>query len=211
LKPVNPVHRHDFDCVAPRFGAFGEPGLEGLPGTVLDHVEQPRGAGALADSGQVDDHGDVLVATPGVAPHVLVDADYAHAVEPGGVVDEDALAFGQDRIVGGVPGDPVSLGDPGHRQMVAHNGFQCPAQAAAGQLGSLPGRVAGVLAPHVAASGAPVPADRDHQRGGSPAQRLVCQTPGHGVARCSFASTASAPPVRFDDPAGQRRPIRHQG
>jgi hypothetical protein len=71
------------------------------------------------------------------------------------------------------------------------------------------GRVAGVLAPHVAASGAPVPADRDHQRDGSPAQRLVRQTPCHGVARCSFASTASAPLIRFDDPAGQRRPIRH--
>jgi hypothetical protein len=30
-------------------------------------------AGALADTGQVDDHGDVVVAAAGVPPHVLVD------------------------------------------------------------------------------------------------------------------------------------------
>jgi hypothetical protein len=37
---------------------------------------------------------------------MLVDADCGDAVEPAGVIDEDALALGQNGIVGGVPGTP---------------------------------------------------------------------------------------------------------
>jgi Replication initiator protein, pSAM2/Phage integrase family len=63
---VNPsIHDH-LDRVAPRPWALGEPGLEGGLGAALDHVQQPGWAGAVADRGEVDDHGDVLVATAGV-------------------------------------------------------------------------------------------------------------------------------------------------
>jgi transposase len=65
----------------------------------------------------------------------------------------------------------------------------------------------GVLAPHVPATGAPVAADRDQQRGGSPAQRLVGQPPGHGVPRRALAPAAAAPLVSVDDPARQHGPI----
>ena len=58
--------------------------FEGLLGAAFDHVEQPRRAGAVAHRGQVDDHGDVLVAAAGVAPHVFIDADHAHTVESAG-------------------------------------------------------------------------------------------------------------------------------
>ena len=51
--------------------------------------------------------------------HVLVDADHLHAVEPVRVVDQDPLALGQDRVVGGVPRDPEPLGDPGDGQVLA--------------------------------------------------------------------------------------------
>src|SRR5690606_29966103 len=71
LEAGEAVHRDHLHRVAPRVGTFGKPGLERLLGAALDHVEQTGRAGALDDAGQVDDHGDVLVATAGVAPHVL--------------------------------------------------------------------------------------------------------------------------------------------
>jgi hypothetical protein len=97
-------------------------------GTALDHVQQAGGAGAVADAGEVDDHGDVPVAAPSVPPHMLVHADRGDAVEPGGVLDQDPLALGQDRVVGGVPRDPESLGDASDRQVLAHDPFQRPPQ-----------------------------------------------------------------------------------
>ena len=74
LEPCEPVHRHDLDPVPPRLRPGGEPGLERVLRAPLDHVQQPRGTGAVADRGEVDDHGDVLVPAPGVPPDVLVDA-----------------------------------------------------------------------------------------------------------------------------------------
>ena len=68
LEPGEPVHRHDFDCVAPRFVPFGQPRLEHLLRAALDHVQQPGRSGAVADRGEVDDDGDVLVAAAGVPP-----------------------------------------------------------------------------------------------------------------------------------------------
>ena len=75
LEPGEPVHRDDLHPVAPRLRPLGQPGLERLLRAALDHVQQPRRAGPVTDRGEVDDHGDVLVAAPGVPPHVLVDAD----------------------------------------------------------------------------------------------------------------------------------------
>jgi hypothetical protein len=41
----------------------------------------------LADPGQVDDHGDGLVAGAGVPAGVLIHADHLHTIEPVLVVD----------------------------------------------------------------------------------------------------------------------------
>jgi len=57
------------------------------------------------------------------------------------------------------------------------------------------------------ALGASVAADRDQQRRGTPAQRLVRQPPGHRVPRRAFAPAAPAPAIRLDDPAGKHRTI----
>ena len=51
LEPGEPVHRDHLDAVAPGLVAFGEPLLERLLGAALDHVQQPRRAGAVADTG----------------------------------------------------------------------------------------------------------------------------------------------------------------
>jgi len=207
LKPVKPSIRDDLDGVAPRLGPLGEPLFEGLLGAALDHVQQPRWAGVVADAGQVDDHGDVLVAAAGVAPHVLVDSDHLHPLEPRGVVDQDALALGQDRVVGGVPRDSEAFGDTGDGEVLDDDPFQSPPQTAARQLGPRLGCAAGVLAPHVTAAAAPVPAHVHLQRGGPPPQRLVRQPSGHRVTRDAFAAAAAAPLVRVDDSAGQHRTV----
>ena len=177
-------------------------------GSSFDHVEQPGGAGLGPDSGQVDDHGDVLVAAPGVAPDVLVDPDGSDPVEAVWIVDQDALALSQDRVVRGVPRHGEAFGDPGHGQVLDHDRFQRPPQPPPRQLSPRLGRPRRVLAPHVPAVGAPVAPDRDQQNGGSPSERLVRQPSGHGVARRAFAATAMAPLVWFKDPAGQHRPVR---
>ncbi len=139
--------------------------------------------------------------------NVLVDADGGDAVEPGGVVDRDALAFGQDGVVGGVPGDPEPFGDPGDGEVMAHDRLQCPPQAATRQLRPRLGRLRGVLAPDVAAACALVAADTHEQRRRSPAEWLVRDLSGAGVAGSALAAAASAPAlgavVGVDDSAGE--------
>ena len=76
--------------------------------------------------GEVDDDGDVIcrpcvfVALACVTPGVFVDADDRHAIQAAGLVGEQALAFGQDRVVGGAPRDAEGGGDPAH--VKSHHG-----------------------------------------------------------------------------------------
>jgi hypothetical protein len=57
----------------------------------------------------------------------------------------------------------------------------------------------------VPATGAPVATNGDQQGRRSPAQRLVGQLSGHGVARYAFAAAASTPLVGLEDLARQDR------
>ena len=140
-----------------------------------------------------------------MAPHVLIDPDDLDPVQAGRVLDEQTPALSQDRVVGGVPRHAQSFGNSGHRQVADDDPDQTPPQTATGEPRPRLGRLGGVLAPHVSAPGAPVAANRDQQRRRSPAQRLVRQAPHHGVAGRALAAAASAPLVRFQDPAGQDR------
>ena len=208
LEPGEAVHRDDLDPVAPGRVAFGEPSLECLFGTALDHVEQPGWAGVVTDRGEVDDHGDVLVTAAGVPPDVLIDAYHGDAVEPVRVVDQGALAFGEDGVVRGVPRDPEPVGDPGDGEVLHHQGFQRPPQSAAGQLRPRLRGPAGVLAPHMPTLAAAVAAHGDVQAGRSPAERLVRQPADHGAAGDALAAAAVAPVVGVDDPAREHGTIR---
>ena len=136
---------------------------------------------------------------------MLIDPDDLDTVQAGRVLDEQTPALSQHGVVGGVPRDSQAFGDAGHGQVLAHDPFQRPPQTATGEPRPRLGRLGGVLAPHVSAPGAPVAANRDQQRRRSPAQRLVRQAPHHGVAGRALAAAASAPLVRFQDPAGQDR------
>jgi hypothetical protein len=97
--------------------AFGTPALMSAINLIIN--SRPRRRSSCR--GEIDDHGHVLVATPGVAPHVLVDADDLHAVEPRGILDRHALALGQDSVVRGIPSDPEAFGDPGDGQVLDHD------------------------------------------------------------------------------------------
>ena len=86
LNPVKPPRGYHLDPPTPFLVALGEPGLEDLLGPAWDHVQKPGRTTAVAYGGQVDDDGDIAVAPPGVAPHVLVDAEDLHAIEAVGIV-----------------------------------------------------------------------------------------------------------------------------
>ena len=104
LKPGESIHRYDLDVAAPRVGTGGQPGFEDLLGATRDHVQEPRGAATVADGCQVQDNSDAPVPIRGVTINVFINTDDTHAIEPSQVVDEYALAFGQDSGVGGIPG-----------------------------------------------------------------------------------------------------------
>ncbi|CPT92154.1 Uncharacterised protein [Mycobacteroides abscessus] len=93
LESAKSVHGHNFHTITPGFWPVGQPLLERCLGTAGDHIQQPGRARLVADAGEVDDHGDVLVPVAGVAPHVLIDPYHLHTVEPAGVFDQDALAL----------------------------------------------------------------------------------------------------------------------
>jgi len=109
--PGETVHGHHLNPFTPRLAPSGEPGLEHLLGTSRDHIQQTSRTTAVAYGGQVDDHGDIAVAPLGVAPDVLVNPEHLHTLKPVGGLIEDLLGSGQDRGVGGVPGDPQGLCD----------------------------------------------------------------------------------------------------
>src|SRR4030095_12793146 len=177
LKPVNPSIATTSTASRPAWGALGKPGLERGLGAARDHVQQPRWTRTGAHRREVDDHGDVLVPATGVAPHVLIDPDDLHTVQPAGIVDQPPSALGQDRVVGGVPRDAKPLGDASDAQVLTHDRLQRPGQSTTRQPGPRLGRAAGVLAPHMPTPGAPVPADRHQQGGRSPSQRLLAEPP----------------------------------
>jgi hypothetical protein len=139
---------------------------------------------------------------------MLIHPDRLDAVEPAGVVDQDPLALGQDRVIGGVPRNAEPLSDPRHGQVATHDPFQRPPQPPTRQLRPRLRRPGGVLTPHMPTPATPVPAHRDLQHRRAPPQRLVRQPTHHGVAEHPLATATAAPPVRLGDPASKHRTPR---
>ena len=88
FEPGESIHRDNLNALAPRGRLGGQPGFEDLLGAARDHIQQPGGTAAIMDGRQVQDDGDEFVAVWGVAPHVFIHANDAHAFEPGRVVDQ---------------------------------------------------------------------------------------------------------------------------
>jgi len=175
----------------------------------LDHVQQAGRACLVPDRGQVDDDGQVLVAAPGVPPHVLIHADDLHPIEAVRILDQDPASFGQDGVVRGVPRHPEGFGDPSDREVPAHQAER-PLQPATRQPCPRLRGPASVLPPHPAAARTPVAAHRDQQQRGPPAHRFVRQPAEHGVPRRALLTAPPAGLIGGGDPARQDRTIRLQ-
>lgn len=160
---------------------------------------------AAVRPGQVDDDRDVPVALSAVPPDVLVDADHLDPVKASLVVDEDPAAFGEDRIVGGVPRDSQSLSNTGDSQVLTDDRGQRAAQPTARELRAGLGRESAVLPADVYTVRAPVAADRQAQRRRPPPERLVRENPGDGVTQRALAAATSAPNGRAPG-SGRRAP-----
>ena len=88
LKPGESIHRDDLNALTPRVRLGGQPGFEDPLGAPRDHVQESGGADAVADGRHVQDDGDEFVAVGGVAPHVFIHANDAHAFIPGWIIDQ---------------------------------------------------------------------------------------------------------------------------
>ena len=139
LSPVKPSRGYHLDPLTPGLAPSGGPGREDLPGPARDHVQKPGRTTAVAHGGQVDNDGDIAVASPGVAPHRggasrtgAKRAGQSSAprtstpLEPVGRLIEDLPGSGQDCVAGGVPGHPQGGCYPRHRHALQGKGPAAP-------------------------------------------------------------------------------------
>ncbi len=107
LVPVKGVQRRDLHARTESRAAPGEPVAVHRPGPARDEVEEAGVHDAVLVAGQVDHPGQHL-RTPHplvhVVPHMLVDTEHGHPVEPGRVRVEG----GQARLDGSPHGVPVN-------------------------------------------------------------------------------------------------------
>jgi len=145
---------------------------------------------------------------PGVPPAVLVNAENADPVQPGGVVDEQLPPRGEDGVVDRVPGRTEAIGNPGDRQPIDDHGLQRPEHRRPAQLCPRRCSGGGVLTPHMPTSRTAVAAHRDLQNGGPPPHRYVRQPAQHRVPRHPQLTAAGAPARPFRDAVGLHHPAR---
>lgn len=134
FEPGESVHGHDFHTVPRRQGASLQPGSGHLLRVFFHHVQQPGRSIVVADGGEVDDDGDVLVPAPGMPPNTLVNTNDFYPVETLEVINEHSSSLGEDGFIRGVPGNAEAVADQAIVRGQAHDSFQRPAQLTAGDL-----------------------------------------------------------------------------
>lgn len=157
------------------------------------------GPAASTYGGEIHDHRHVLVPSAGIPPHMFVNTEDFDAVEACVVVDQQALAFGQHCVVGGVPADAEAFGDTGHGQALADQPVQSPGQSGPADFLTLGCGLGQVFAPHVMAAAATVASVFDDQDGKPPSQGLVSEPADDGIAGNTRCSAGGAPGVRGGD------------
>ena len=140
-------------------------------------------------------------------PDVFVDADRGHAVEAGRIIDQDALAFGEDRVVRDMPGHVERFGDASDREVLADDRFQRPPDRCSGESAARLRRGAGVFAPDRPAVVTAKPADADKERCRTPAERDMREPPRLCPARDALAAATATERVPVGDAALQHRTV----
>jgi len=98
------IDHYDLDVLAPRIGLGGQPGFEDPLGSAQDHVQEPRGTVAVSYGSDVQEDSDVRVPVCGMAPHVFIHTNDAHAFKPSWITIQQAHPFGQDNRFDSIPG-----------------------------------------------------------------------------------------------------------
>ena len=145
----------------------------------------------------------ILVPVGGVAPHVFINANDTHPLEPCWNIDHQARPFSQDSGVGGSSRTRPGPGDARHRHMMNDHARQRPAHRRARELRARIGRLTHVLAPHVSTRLAPVAANAHMHDRGTPPAGLMRQAPDHHVTTNALAPAASTPPILTSNTARQ--------
>lgn len=130
---------------------------------------------------------------------MLIHTYYFDPVKAGGVINEQALTFGQYRLISGIPTDAQTFGDPRYGQVLADQTDQRPAQPGSADFLSWRHCLGEVFTPHSSAIGTSVAAMLDDQVGGPPAEGLVGDPADHGIAGNTRCTAGAAPRVRVGD------------
>ena len=170
-----------------------------------DHATKQLAPELTIDGPQQDGYsdGDVLVATPGVPPYVLVNTNDADPAETGRVVDQQPATFSEDCGVRGVPRHGEFACDHGHGVVVDDESTQRPVEAGSRDLRSWWRRSCGVLTPYAAELDAFVTAEANMKRGRPVAEGFVGQLADDGVANDPVATAPTAPVISSVGPAFQ--------
>lgn len=102
LVSLERVQRCDLDLLAELLATLVQPGAVGLAGSAGDEVKEP-GSG-VSRAGQIDHPGELLRSAPArvtVVPHMLIDTQDLHALEPGRIIrgpGQDGPNLGPERV-----------------------------------------------------------------------------------------------------------------
>ncbi|ALD65134.1 hypothetical protein AFL94_15720 [Arthrobacter sp. LS16] len=116
--------------------------------------------------------------------------------EPCRVIDQQALAFSQDRIVGGIPADTEDFGNPRDGLVWANQTGQCPVQSSLTDFLTFCYGLGQVFTPHSLAVATAIASVFDDQDGGLPAEGLVGKPAGDRIAGNVHCSAGVASGVR---------------
>ena len=104
LKAGESLHRDDLNALTPSLGLGGKPGFQDPLGSARNHVQEPGGTAAILEGRHVQNDGDVRVPVCGMAPHVFIHTNDAHAFKPSWITIQQAHPFGQDNRFDSIPG-----------------------------------------------------------------------------------------------------------
>src|SRR5690554_7905312 len=108
--------------------------LKGLFGTAFQHSQQARRPCFVTHRREVNHDGDVLVTPACMPPNMLIHTEHGHTVKPLWVIKKQALTFFENSAINSVPSNAQMVCNARYRQVIQHDGSQCPAHRTTGKL-----------------------------------------------------------------------------